>query len=59
MSNKKALNADVNRLIIESYKDEVIMAKAIIKIIETDLKLELAKEELSYIVIHLVNIIKK
>lgn len=59
MSNKKALNDEVNRLIIESYKDEVIMAEEIIKIIESDLGVELAREELSYIVIHLVNIIKK
>ncbi|QIK68941.1 PRD domain-containing protein [Erysipelothrix sp. HDW6C] len=57
LSNKKALNEQVNTLLISSYKKQAEIAEDIIGIIEKEMNIHMEKEELAYIVIHLVNII--
>ncbi|WP_159634003.1 PRD domain-containing protein [Erysipelothrix anatis] len=58
LSNKKALNQVVSTTIVETYPVYADYARDIIAIIEKEIGVGLAEDELAYLVIHLVNVLE-
>lgn len=53
---KTDLNIDINKVILDTYKDYKNLAQKIINIIEEEVEHKLSESELIYLIIHLVNL---
>lgn len=56
LSHKKTLGAQVDQMLLKTYPKEAIISQEIVDIVESRMGIHISKEELIYILIHLVNV---